>query len=122
MARLKTLSSRLSPVADRFGRVAGDRAGYDRQREHENVWRKWYRTKRWSDLRLAILIRDGWRCRKTGEPLIGKGNAPNAPVIHHETPHNGDPVLFWAEGNLVAVAKAWHDGEGQKADRSQGHW
>lgn len=122
MVRLKMLAGRLGAVAPRLGHAPGDRAGYDRQREQASDWRAWYRTKRWADLRIAILVRDGWRCRMTGEPLIGKGNAPNAPVIHHDEPHNGDAVLFWDEDNLIAVSKAWHDSEGQKADRAKGHW
>lgn len=120
--RLKALPKRLETLAQRLGHPEGDRRAYDRQREAANDWRRWYRTRRWTLLREAIYARDHGTCTETGVLLIGRGNQPNAPVIHHKVPHNGDPLLFWDPDNLVTVSKAWHDSEGQKADREQGHW
>lgn len=121
-SRLSTLGKRIGKMPPRIGQAEGDRAGQDRQREQINRWRKWYRTPRWSALRLDVLKRDGWRCVHTGAPLTGKGNDPSAPVIHHKEPHKGDERLFWDAGNLEAVSKAWHDSQGQKSDKSKGHW
>lgn len=122
MPRLKALGKRIASMAPRLGHIEGDRKAYDRQRDQASPARAWYRTNRWKTLRVVILNRDGWRCAETGVALVGKGNAPNAPAIHHRKPHNNNPQLFWNPDNLVAVSKAWHDTEGQKADRAQGHW
>lgn len=53
--------------------------------------------------------RDGYICQQTGAALIGRHPAPNSPVVDHKRPHRGDPKLFWDEGNLQTVSKAYHD-------------
>ncbi|WP_244489025.1 HNH endonuclease signature motif containing protein [Devosia sp. Root635] len=79
--------------------------------------RAWYKSKRWQDLRIAVLTRDLFTCQKTGVTVMGKAPAPNSPVVHHRIPHKGDEGLFWDIGNLITVSKAWHDAEGQREDR-----
>lgn len=120
--KLTALRRRIKTLQPRIGHAEGDVAAADRQREKTAPWRKWYRSERWRRIRLDVLKRDGWRCRETGAPLTGKGNEPDAPVIHHMTPHGGDEQRFWDEENLVAVSKAWHDSQGQRADKAKGHW
>lgn len=90
-----------------------------RQREENTAYRKWYRTKRWQRLRLQVLKRDLWTCQQTGILLIGKAGEPNSPVVDHVRAHNGNPDLFWAIGNLQAVAKSWHDSVKQSAERAE---
>lgn len=120
MPKLRTLRPPLKAPPSRLSRSDLSR---DQVRSKEQPWRRWYWTKRWRDLRLEVLKRDGWKCRQTGALLTGKGNEPNAPVIDHIIPHRGDERLFWDIDNLQAVAKHWHDGEKQRQevrDRASG--
>lgn len=117
MARLKTIPPLLAP-----GRAPLDRGGRgelarDAERRTVHAWRSWYSTKRWRELRLVVLRREGWQCSQTGVMLIGKAPAPNSPVVDHKVPHNGDPALFWDPDNLQAVSKAWHDTVKQAQER-----
>lgn len=83
------------------------------------VWRRWYNTKRWQDLREEALVRDGYQCQQTGVLLIGKHPAPDSPAVDHIEWHDGDPDLFWDLNNLQSVSKAWHDGEKQKQEHAE---
>lgn len=88
------------------------------------VIRSWYKSKRWQDLRIAVLTRDLFVCRETGVVLTGGANAPNSPVVHHKVAHKGDEQLFWDIDNLASVSKAWHDSEGQREEKRnpEGGW
>lgn len=81
-------------------------------------WRKWYRTKRWADLKLRVHVRDNFICQKTGVLCCGKHPEPNSPVAHHADEHRGDETKFWDEANIITVTKAWHDSEAQKAEQA----
>lgn len=120
MARLKSLASPLVALPRAIGAV--DRADAQRQRDlirrQTNAARKLYNTRRWRDLRLEILARDGWRCQQTGEMLTGTAPAPNSPVVDHIAPHRGNLALFWDPENLQSVTKAWHDSEKQKIEKA----
>lgn len=120
MARLKGLPSRLPRLAGPVGWLPRDEARrrHDRGRADVQPWRAWYKTPRWYALRDRVLARDHYICQRTGVLLKGKAPAPDSPVVHHKIPHRGDPHLFWDEGNLEAVSKAWHDAEGQREDRA----
>lgn len=100
--------------------MAGGRTAVemDAERRDAKPWRKWYSTARWRALRLAVLARDGWKCRQTGVLLSGVPYAPDSAVADHIVPHRGDPALFWDIDNLQAVAKEWHDGRKQRQDRA----
>lgn len=111
------LPSRLGRSHTRFGRGSGGAVGGERSPSAQH-WRKWYSSKRWADLRRAVLLRDGYACRQTGVPLVGRPPAANSPVVDHIVPHRGDPDLFWDEANLQAVSKAWHDREKQRQERA----
>lgn len=87
-------------------------------RETSVEWRKWYKLKRWTDLRQLVLTRDLYRCQRTGVLLSGKHPAPNSPVVDHIKPHRGDPVLFWDMENLQSVSKEYHDSVKQALERS----
>lgn len=78
--------------------------------------RKLYSTAAWQRLRKAILLRDGHQCQwpGCGRLLIGRGNAPDAPVVHHKVDHKGDLALFLDPGNLMAICKGCHDRAAQE--------
>lgn len=120
MARLKSIRTGpapLAPIIGHQGREAAQ-AARDRLRAQDEA-RRLYQTKRWRDLRLVALERDGWMCRQTGVYLVQGRTADNAAVVDHITPHRGDPALFFDLANLQSVAKSWHDSEKQKAEKSQ---
>lgn len=110
MARLKTIKpmvATLKPVIS-MSRYEANKA-YDQKRTEDTVYRRWYDTKAWKDLRQRILVRDLYTCQATGVMLTGKAPEPNSPVVDHIKPHRGDPDLFWDPDNLRAVCKQWHD-------------
>lgn len=90
----------------------------DRRRRHDQPWRTWYKTARWERLRQQVFLRDMYVCQRSGDMCIGKGNAPNAPVANHKTPHRGDPALFWSIDNLECVAKHVHDSLIQREEQA----
>lgn len=120
MARLSHLTPAVRTLRPRLAettRAAAETVRLE-QRDDSTLWRKWYKTKRWRDLRERVLVRDGWRCRQTGVILSGQHPAANSPVVDHVRPHRGDPALFWDVNNLQAVSKAWHDSVKQAIERA----
>jgi 5-methylcytosine-specific restriction protein A len=109
MPKLKVLPARIKPLPQRVGYTEGDQVAADKARNDAAPWRKWYGTKRWSDLRHAVFVRDMYRCQRTGVMAIGRHPAPNSPVANHKVPHRGDPNLFWDIDNLETVTKEVHD-------------
>ncbi|ODT50274.1 MAG: endonuclease [Devosia sp. 63-57] len=124
MGRLKTLPARVQPMAPRIGYASGDEKAGDKARNDAAPWRAWYRTKRWRDLRIAVFARDGFKCQRTGQLVIGKHPAPDSPVANHKRPHRGDPALFWDMNNIETVAKSVHDKLIQAEEQSipTGRW
>lgn len=115
MARLKAIRPRLGTLAPRIGRAAGDEASRNRQRVDLEPWRRWYRTKRWADLRMRVFVRDLFKCRMCGRL---EGNT-SLLVCDHKQPHHGDETLFWDEGNLQTLCKPCHDGEKQRIEKGR---
>ena len=109
MPRLGTAKPRLGSAPTRLQSAPSTEADRSRLRDQTKSWRAWYKTARWQRLRRKVLKRDGLRCQATGALLLGKHPEPNSPVVDHRIPHRGDPVLFWDEGNLQVVSKAYHD-------------
>lgn len=114
---IKHLKPRLQPMRQRLKSVREIR---DTRYSPDAKIRAWYKSKRWADLRDAVLVRDLYTCQHTGIILAGKAPAPDSPVVHHKIPHHGDEALFWDINNLEAVSKAWHDSEAQARERSIG--
>jgi 5-methylcytosine-specific restriction endonuclease McrA len=54
-------------------------------------------TARWQALRLKVILRDLFTCRKCGH-LEGETSQL---VCDHLKPHRGDERLFWDEDNLL---------------------
>lgn len=89
------------------------------RRPEAEAYRKLYLDRRWrgpSGIRKQALERDLYTCQWTGcgKLLIGVGNAPNAPVVHHRQDHKGDVELFFDLDNLMSICKACHDGPAQQ--------
>ena len=118
---LKVLKPRLQPMGQR---LKAPREIRDKRYSPDATIRGWYKSARWQALRLDVLVRDLYTCQRTGVMLAGGPNQPNSPVVHHKVPHKGDEQLFWDINNLQAVSKAWHDSEGQSAERNDpdGGW
>lgn len=114
MAKLNRLPDRVTTMAPRLQLAGLDR---DQRRSEVAPWRAWYNTARWRRLRLRILKRDQWTCQQTHVVLVEGRTAWNSAVVDHKRPHHGDPALFWAEDNLQAVTKEWHDGAKQRLER-----
>lgn len=76
-------------------------------------WRHLYATARWRHLRDA---------RLTEQPLCERclqmDIVEPATVVHHTTPHRGDPELFWA-GPFENLCKPHHDRDGQLEDHGK---
>lgn len=121
MGRLKALKPRLAALPPRIGVVPGDKRTQDRARDDASAWRSWYKLKRWQDLRLAVFVRDGFVCQRTGVLCIGKHPAPNSPVANHKVPHRGNPRLFWDIDNVETVSKAVHDSDIQSEEQAIPH-
>lgn len=124
MTRLANMKPRFSGLPPRLGYMPGDEKGRDKQRGGLKPWRAWYGTERWRKLRLAVFVRDGFKCQRSGELCAGKHPAPNSPVANHKRPHRGDPELFWDIGNIETVAKHVHDNLVQVEEQAvpQGQW
>lgn len=120
--RLTSLPARFASLAPRVGVLARE-GKRDRSAAH---WRPWYSTKRWRELRLKVLERDGYVCQRTGVVCAGVSPEPNSPVVNHKVPHRGDPALFWDEANLETVTKQVHDtiiqAEEQGSLHTRGGW
>jgi 5-methylcytosine-specific restriction endonuclease McrA len=111
------LSPLVAPLPPLVGVAPGDRKAFDRQRDGAAPWRAWYRSQRWFDLRLEILVRDCWICQRTGLICAGRYPAPDSAVVDHIERHNGDPVLFWSPSNLQTLSKVFHDSTKQAEER-----
>jgi 5-methylcytosine-specific restriction endonuclease McrA len=120
VGKLKALRPRIGALAPRIGYASGDEQARTKHRDATVNWRAWYKTTRWQKLRQAVLVRDNYRCQKTGVLLMGRHPAPNSPVVDHVKAHRGDPELFWDERNLMAVSKAYHDSVKQAEERREG--
>lgn len=123
MARLTSPPSKLNRLPRAVGfadRADAMRARDAARRAAENSLRGEYNKKRWRQLRLEILERDGWMCAGCAVPhlLVGKAPAPTSAVVDHIEPHRGNLALFFDPENLQSVCKAYHDSEKQRLEKS----
>ncbi len=113
VARLLTLRPALATLRPAL-QAPKDEAGRSQYRDAAAPYRRWYRTKRWLDLRHVILLRDSYACQMSGVLLRGgrsdrRATSLRPAVIDHLIPHEGDPALFWDPDNLWAVSADMHD-------------
>jgi 5-methylcytosine-specific restriction endonuclease McrA len=111
VAKLKGLSSRLSPLRSRIGGVAVDRQSFDRARD-QRPWRKWYKTARWQALRWQVLVRDLFTCQMCGRL---EGDTSKL-VADHREPHRGLAGLFWDSANLWTLCEHCHSSVKQREE------
>jgi 5-methylcytosine-specific restriction protein A len=117
VGKLSSLKPKLGTLRPRLGPALGSEKSRNAYRAAAQPWRAWYKTAEWKRLRQAVLLRDKWTCQRTGVLCIGKGNAPDAPVVNHKTPHRGNRALFFDINNLELVTKQVHDGLIQSEER-----
>lgn len=106
MVKLTNVRPAISSVPPVLARIT-DEHGHSDAIE---PWRRWYKSKRWQQLKQRVHLRDNYTCQRTGIVCAGKGKDWNAPVAHHKIAHRGDPDLFWDENNVITVTKQEHDG------------
>ena len=71
--------------------------------------------RRWSKARKRYLEQHPWCvfCEAVGR-------LTKATVVDHKTPHRGDPVLFWDEGNWQGLCETDHNAAKQAQEKT-GH-
>lgn len=109
LTRLKDGAHRLAPVA----RYLGGDAEADRRRMAANPLRALYFTKRWRQLRWAVLVDAGFTCAACGR-LEGETRRL---VADHIEPHRGIEERFWDRANLQCLCASCHSGAKQRAEQ-----
>jgi len=115
MGRLKQAPSRLATHKPRLTAAPAPANEADRSRFRDTgvAWRKWYKTARWQKLRMSVLVRDLFTCRRCGRIEANTSQL----VADHKTPHKGDEAMFWDAGNLQCLCKPCHDRDKQREER-----
>ena len=110
---LKTLKPKVGMLAPRLKRYApGDEAGRDAARVGNEPWRKWYRIRRWRDIRMKTFVRDLFTCR-----ICGKLEGDTSKLVcDHVDPHHGNEELFWS-GPFQTLCNTCHSSVKQKQER-----
>ncbi len=90
--------------------VSANRKAYDKQRD-EQPWRKWYRSKRWRDIRDFHESKFPWcvECQKAGHLVAWT-------QLDHIVPHRGDYEMFWNPRNRQGLCDIHH---GRKTRRGE---
>ncbi len=114
MAKLRCIAqSTLNRLPSRMA----DHVTMGTDRAPEPVWRKWYHTSRWANLRDKVLLRDLFTCRMCKRI---HGNTSQL-VADHIAPHRGDTAKFWDEANLQTLcANPCHNTHKAAIERQQG--
>ncbi len=80
------------------------RRAYDRKRDDDKPWRRWYKTSRWVKAR-AVFLRRNPLCVE----CLEKDRLTTATVVDHVKPHRGDYELFWQVENWQVLCAACHN-------------
>ena len=64
-----------------------------------------YKSRRWRRMRLAVLRRDGYRCRESAR----YGKRVEATTVHHVWPAEDYPEYAWELWNLISLSGEQHD-------------
>ena len=72
---------------------------HDQTRDATHDWRAWYKTKRWRQMRWAVLVRAAFQCQACGRV---EGDTSKL-VADHIEPHRGDARLFWDAGKNFSI-------------------
>ena len=65
----------------------------------------YYRSKRWTKLRISILTRDGYMCQESKR----YGRRIQADTVHHIFPRGDFPQYQWEPWNLISLCSKAHD-------------
>lgn len=115
MDRLKAVNSTLTKLKPSLGALAPIDRTPAQTRDLFSPWRRLYKTARWQELRLRILLRDLLTCQRPG---CGFTTADTSQLVcDHREPHRGDERLFWDEDNLWTLCKPCHDGWKQRLEQ-----
>ena len=63
--------------------------------------RRWYRTERWKQLRLAVLVDHAYTCADCHRVELEL-------EVDHIRKHDGDPAQFWNRENLQPLCRTCH--------------
>jgi len=113
--RLNNLRSSVATLAPRIA-YTKDPSASDRRIMAPPIWKRWYHTQRWRDLRITVLLRDGLTCQ------MCKRLQPNTSklVADHKRAHRGDPALFWDQANIQTLcADPCHNSLKQREEARQ---
>ena len=83
-------------------RQADSLRGIGSDRFHRDL----YASPEWRKLSAYLLASRPW-CECSA--CSGSRQPRRSEVVHHREAHHGDPVWFFAESNLIALAKVCHD-------------
>ena len=87
---------------------------HDHRSKEAEAYRAWYKTKRWQDVRKAVVIRDLYQCQRC-KVIDGRKGAL---VVHHKKAHKGNPDLFWCDmDGLETLCKHCHDSHEQSLEK-----
>jgi 5-methylcytosine-specific restriction endonuclease McrA len=111
VAKLATLKVGIASLPPRF---AGPPPQQTREqaRAVSEPWRRWYKLKRWRDLRISVFTRDEGRCKLCGWCPTQTSQL----VCDHVEPHGGDPVKFWS-GPFQTLCSMCHSVHKQAEER-----
>jgi 5-methylcytosine-specific restriction endonuclease McrA len=105
MPKLTTLKPRLKPMGPR---LQSTRQVRDTRFSSDAELRSKYKVKRWSDLRLEILVRDLYQCQMCGVFLAQGKDDDRAALVDHIRPAKLCPELFYEPTNLQACCRRCH--------------
>lgn len=71
--------------------------------------RRWYRTARWTRLRLAVLVDAAYTCADCGAVQLRL-------EVDHIRKHRGHPDRFWDRGNLQALCPTCHQAKTMRGE------
>jgi 5-methylcytosine-specific restriction protein A len=107
MARkpLQVLKPRLSALPTK---LKSTRTIRDKRYSADASLRAQYKVKRWTDLRLSVLVRDLYQCQMCGVSLIQGREDGRSALVDHIIPAKLCPELFYEPTNLQACCRNCH--------------
>jgi 5-methylcytosine-specific restriction endonuclease McrA len=99
MAKLTNLKPRFGSMAPSLNALPPETdKPYVRTGTNQS-WRAWYKTRRWQKLRMQVITRDRFTCKRCGKVEVKTSQL----VCDHIKPHRGDEHLFWDMQNLQTL-------------------
>lgn len=115
MGRLQRLGPVIASQPVRVARASGLQSGDGREagRREARPDRRLYNSAAWRRLRMTVLERDLFTCRRCGRVEADTSQL----VADHIAPHLGDERMFFDPENLQCLCKACHDRDKQREER-----